>query len=160
MAEDRQGNERIDRAERIVAAPPAAVYRALTDGEVLEAWLPPEGMGGRIENFDPRLGGGFRMVLTYGESDAGHGKTSETTDVTEVRFDELVPGERVVQSVDFDSDDPAFLGTMIMTWRMEPVPQGTRVTIEATGVPPGIRAEDHEVGLRSSLANLAGHVEP
>ncbi len=153
-------NGRVDRAERTIGAPPSEVYGALTDGAALQAWLPPAGMSGRIEDFDPRPGGGFRMELTYREADSGHGKTSETTDVTDVRFDELVPDERIVQFVDFNSDDPAFLGTMVMTWRLEPVPEGTRVTIEATDVPPGIRPEDHEVGLTSSLAHLAAHVEP
>ena len=160
MGRQERGEERVDRGERIVAAPPAAVYRAMTDPRALEAWLPPEGMTGRIERFEPRPGGGFRMVLTYLDAQGGLGKTTESTDVTEVGFVELVPDERIVQRVDFASEDPDFSGTMTMTWRLGPVPEGTRVVVEATGVPPGISPEDHADGLASSLANLAAHVEP
>lgn len=56
---------RTDRASRVIAAPPAIVYGALLDRDSLEAWLPPDGMRGTIERWDPRPGGGFRMVLTY-----------------------------------------------------------------------------------------------
>ncbi|WP_252124620.1 SRPBCC domain-containing protein [Streptomyces sp. MBT84] len=56
---------RIDRASRLISASPAAVYDALLDRESLEVWLPPEGMRGHVERWDPRPGGGFRMVLTY-----------------------------------------------------------------------------------------------
>ncbi|USY22564.1 SRPBCC family protein [Nocardiopsis exhalans] len=159
-SEQGAGNARVDRAERVVAAPPAAVYRAMTDPGALEAWLPPEGMTGRIERFDPWPGGGFRMVLTYLDPGTGQGKTTESTDVTEVGFVELLPDERIVQRVDFASEDPDFSGTMTMTWRLAPVDGGTRVSVEATGVPQGITPGDHAAGLGSSLANLAAHVEP
>lgn len=149
---------RVDRAERAVAASPAAVYRAMTEAAALEAWLPPEGMSGRMERFDARAGGGYRMVLTYLDAEGGHGKTSGSEDVTEVEFAELVPGERVVQRIVFVSDEPAFSGTMTMTWRLTPTSEGTRVTVEATDVPSGIAPADHEEGLASSLAQLAGHV--
>jgi uncharacterized protein YndB with AHSA1/START domain len=160
MSSEQRGPERVDRAERVVAAPPAAVYRAMTDPESLEAWLPPEGMSGRIERFEPWSGGGFRMVLTYLDLRGGHGKTTDSTDVTEVGFAELVPDERIVQRVEFTSEDPDFSGTMTMTWRFAAVPEGTRVSVAATGVPSGISPEDHAVGLTSSLANLAARVEP
>ncbi|MBB5489666.1 SRPBCC family protein [Nocardiopsis metallicus] len=159
-SEQGAGNARVDRAERVVAAPPPTVYRAMTDPGALEAWLPPEGMTGRIERFELRPGGGFRMALTYLDPGTGQGKTTESTDVTEVGFAELLPGERIVQRVDFASEDPDFSGTMTMTWRLAPVDGGTRVSVEATGVPPGITPEDHAAGLGSSLANLAAHVEP
>ncbi|WP_017586928.1 SRPBCC family protein [Nocardiopsis ganjiahuensis] len=160
MGRRQREQERVDRGERIVEAPPTEVYRAMTEPAALEAWLPPEGMTGRIERFEPRPGGGFRMVLTYLDARAGLGKTTESTDVTEVGFVELVPDERIVQRVGFASDDPDLSGTMTMTWRLEAVPEGTRVAVEATGVPPGISPGDHAAGLASSLANLAAHVEP
>jgi hypothetical protein len=65
----------------------------------------------------------------------------------------------VVQAVDFVSDDPAYAGTMIMTWEIAAVDSGTRVEIRADDVPDGISAEDHAIGLASSLANLAAYVE-
>ena len=65
----------------------------------------------------------------------------------------------MVQAVDFVSDDPAFAGTMTMTWEVTAVEGGTRVDIVADDVPGGISAEDHAKGLASSLANLADHLE-
>lgn len=173
--------ERTDRAGRVIAAPPATVYHALLDREALETWLPPDGMRGRIERWDPRPGGGFRMVLTYLDPADSPGKSSDATDVVEVAFADLVPSERVVQRAVFDAEDPLYAGTMTMTWTLVPVPASgghggggegggnrggggrggaaTEVTVTATGVPPGIDQAVHEAGIASSLANLASHVE-
>jgi len=150
---------RTDRVARVIAASPTALYVALMDREALETWLPPTGMRGRVEHWDPRPGGGFRMTLTYLDPTGGPGKTSDGTDVVEVAFTALTPPERVVQQAVFASDDPAFAGTMTMTWDLTAVPGGTRVTVTASGVPSGIGRADHEAGMSSSLAHLAGYVE-
>src|ERR671921_1466532 len=107
---------RTDSASRVVAAPPARVYAALVDDEALAAWLPPAGMTARFERFDPRPGGSYRLVLTYTDAAAASGKSTPDSDIVEARYVALVPGVRVVQAVDFASDDPAFAGTMTMTW--------------------------------------------
>jgi uncharacterized protein YndB with AHSA1/START domain len=147
---------RTDTASRIVPATPSAVYRALTDPAVLAEWLPPEGMRGSFEHFEAREGGTYRMTLRYETPEHGvQGKTSDDSDVVEGRFVELVPNERVVQVVTFESDDPAFAGEMTMRWLLGPAPGGTSVRIVAENVPPGISAEDHAAGLASSLENLA-----
>lgn len=150
---------RTDRAGRVIAAPPAAVYAALLDRESLEAWLPPDGMHGRIEHWDPRPGGGFRMVLTYLDPTHSPGKSSDATDVVDVRFTDLTPPERVAQQAVFESDDPAYAGTMTMTWHLAASGDGTEVTVTATDVPVGIDRADHEAGIASSLAHLASYVE-
>jgi uncharacterized protein YndB with AHSA1/START domain len=142
-----------------VAAPPERVWTALVDPDELLAWLPPEGMTGRFDRFDCRPGGSYRMVLTYDDASASPGKSTEDSDVVEARFVDVVPGDRVVQAVDFVSDDPAFAGTMTMTWAVTAVEGGTRVDITADGVPDGISAEDHAAGIESSLANLAARLE-
>jgi uncharacterized protein YndB with AHSA1/START domain len=87
---------RTDQAARLIAAPPSTVYAALLDRGSLEAWLPPEGMRGEIDQWDPQPGGGFRMVLTYLDATGAPGKSSDATDVVEVGFADLVPSERVV----------------------------------------------------------------
>lgn len=150
---------RTDSASRVIAASPSTVYRALLDRESLEAWLPPDGMTGRIERWDPRPGGGFRMVLTYLDPSGGPGKSSDATDVVDVGFADLVPAGRVVHLVEFESGDPAFAGTMTMTWRLVAAGPGTEVTVTATDVPAGIDRAAHEEGIASSLANLAAFVE-
>lgn len=99
------------------------------------------------------------MILTYADASTAPGKATADSDVIEARFVDIIPGVRVVQAVDFVSDDPAFAGTMTMTWEVSPVGGGTRVEIRADDVPAGISAEDHAAGLASSLANLAAYVE-
>ena len=128
-------------------------------GKRSTAWLPPDGMTGRFERFDPRPGGSYRLVLTYTDASHAAGKATADSDIVEARFVDIVPGVRVVQAVDFVSDDPAFAGTMTMTWEVTAVDGGTRVDITADDVPDGISAEDHAAGLASSLANLADYLD-
>lgn len=152
--------KRIDSASRVIKASPQKIYEAFVDPDALVSWLPPKGMKGDIFEFDSQAGGAYRMSLTYLQPEHSTlGKTSEDTDVLKGRFLELVPNERIVQSVEFQSDDPAFAGEMIMTWTLAAVPKGTAVTIVCENVPEGIRKEDHDVGLRSSLENLAEYIE-
>jgi uncharacterized protein YndB with AHSA1/START domain len=150
---------RTDTGSRVIAAPPERVYAALVDPDALEAWLPPDGMTGRFERFDARPGGSYRLVLTYADASSSPGKATPDSDVVEARFVDIVPGVRVVQAVEFVSDDPSFAGTMTMTWEVTAVDAGTRVEIRADDVPDGISAEDHAAGLASSLANLAAYLK-
>src|ERR1043165_5243126 len=107
---------RTDTGSRVIAAPPDRGFAALVDPDARTAWLPPEGMTGRFDRFDARPGGSYRLVLTYVDATGAPGKATAGTDVVEARFVDIVPGVRVVQAVDFVSDDPAFAGTMTMTW--------------------------------------------
>jgi uncharacterized protein YndB with AHSA1/START domain len=150
---------RTDRASRVVDAPAARVFDALVNREALERWLPPAGMTARFERFDPTPGGSYRIVLTYSDPGESRGKSSADSDVVEARYVEIVPNDRVVQAVDFVSDDPAFAGTMTMTWAVHVVDSGTCVEFIADDVPDGISPADHAVGLASSLDNLASYVE-
>lgn len=142
-----------------MTASPERVWSALVDPVALLAWLPPGGMTARFERFDARPGGSYRMVLTHPAGSGATGKATADSDVVEARFVDIAPGERVVQALDFESDDPAYAGTMIMTWKLTPVDAGTRVDIIAEDVPDGISAQDHAEGIASSLAKLAAYVE-
>ncbi|MFP3920419.1 MAG: SRPBCC family protein [Dichotomicrobium sp.] len=154
------GKGRTDSASRLVRASPSAIYRAFVDPAALASWLPPAGMKGRVDAFDATEGGAFRITLMYeSQEHVAPGKTSDHADVVRGRFVELVPGERIVQQVEFESANPAFAGIMTITWRLAAVAEGTDVTVLCENVPEGIRREDHETGLRSSLANLAAFTE-
>jgi uncharacterized protein YndB with AHSA1/START domain len=152
----RPGMGRTDRAELFIAAPREQIYAAMVDPAALEVWLAPDNMRGRVLSFDARPGGGFRMELTY--LDSSQGKSSAHSDITDVTFVELLPGERVVQQVVFDAEDPVFAGTMTMTWSLFESPNGTVVEIRADDVPPGISSSDHAAGLAASLDNLSAYV--
>jgi len=150
---------RTDRASLLIHADRERVFGALTSREALVRWLPPKGMHGRFERFDMREGGSYRLVLTYDDASDEPGKTSADSDVSEVRIVRIVPGERIVQEVGFETDDPAFQGTMRMEWTLRSGNEGTTVEFEARDVPEGIRAPDHAEGLTSTLSNLAAFLE-
>lgn len=146
---------RIDEASRLILAPPSEIYRAFGSAEALESWLPPTGMKGNVLSFSFGEGGGYRMRLTYTDPGHGRGKTSEDSDEVEVRFVHLKADRLIEQIVDFASEEPEFAGSMKMTWSFEAVGRGTEVTVRCEDVPEGIRPEDHQVGLASTLDNLA-----
>jgi uncharacterized protein YndB with AHSA1/START domain len=150
---------RTDAVSRVIPASREEIFAALTDADALTAWLPPAGMTGRFDHFEARPGGTYRLILTHADASVGRGKASAKSDIVEARFVDIVPGVRVVQAVDFVSEDPAYAGTVTMTWELTPVGGATRVEIRADHVPAGISSEDHAVGLTSSLANLARYLE-
>jgi hypothetical protein len=76
-----------------------------------------------------------------------------------VRFVELTPPRRIVEAISFVTTDPAFSGEMTMTAMFEEVSGGTEVTLVFEDLPPGLRAEDNEVGSRLSLEQLARRFE-
>ena len=49
---------------------------------------------------------------------------------------------------------------MSLTVTIEPVPDGTKVTMLFENLPPGVRPEDNELGARQSLEQLARHLSP
>jgi uncharacterized protein YndB with AHSA1/START domain len=151
--------ERTDSASIEVAATPDALYAMFSDAAKLMKWLPPATMRGRALEYDFREGGRYRIELVYGDAvPSGVAKTGERTDVSAGRFLRLEPGRCIVQSVEFESEDPAFSGEMTMTWLLEPAGSGTKVTVVAEHVPRGISKSDHEAGIKSSLENLAKSV--
>jgi uncharacterized protein YndB with AHSA1/START domain len=73
-------------------APPAKVFRAHTDPELLSRWLGPRGLEMRVEHFDCRSGGSWRYVnIADGEEYGFHGC-----------FHEVRPAELIVQTFTFE----------------------------------------------------------
>ncbi|WP_037280018.1 SRPBCC domain-containing protein [Rubellimicrobium mesophilum] len=146
---------RTDRADHRAAAPPGAVWAALTDPARVARWLPPEEMTARVHDWEARPGGRLRVTLAYGDAAANPGKTGQGTDEVEGRFLDAEAPSRLAWTTRFDSDDPAFAGEMTMVWSLSPEGSGTRIAVEARGVPEGIAPEDHARGLSESLRQLA-----
>ena len=143
---------------RHIAAPPAAVYRALLDAAAVGHWRAPDGMTAEVHDFDPREGGYFRVSLTYEAPDAV-GKTSSHTDTYHGHFRRLIPDGQVVEEIEFETPDPALGGTMTMTTTLTSANGGTEVSIQHDGLPDAVPAADNETGTRMALANLARLVE-
>ncbi|MDH6193619.1 uncharacterized protein YndB with AHSA1/START domain [Mycobacterium frederiksbergense] len=141
-----------------VNASRAEVYRALLDADAVAAWRVPDGMRSEVHEFEAHQGGTFRISLHY-ESPDGAGKSGGHTDTYHGHFVELVPNERVVEAIEFESDDPAFGGVMTMTTTLTDAGDGTEVVIEHTGIPDAVDPADNETGTRMALAALAALVE-
>jgi uncharacterized protein YndB with AHSA1/START domain len=146
------------RVTQHVRAPRAAVYRALLDGAARAAWMMPDGMTSNVHRFDARVGGGYRISLTY-DAPTSTGKTSAHTDTFHGTFVELVPDTCVVEQVEFETQDPAMQGTQTVTYELVDRDGGTDVTGTHDDLPPGIPPADNELGWRMSLAKLAARVE-
>ncbi len=146
------------RVRRHLNAPRARVYSALVDAKAVARWMVPTGMTSQVHVFEGREGGSFRISLTY-DAPTAVGKTSGHTDTFHGRFVQLVPNERVVEVVEFETVDPELRGEMTITMTLADADGGTEVLAVHEGLPPGLPTADNEAGWRSSLARLAALVE-
>lgn len=118
----------------------------------------PDGMRSRVHEFDARVGGEFRVSLTY-DDPVTSGKTSTHTDTYRGRFVELVPDERVVEVMEFETSDAALRGEMRVTFTLLDAAGGTDILAVHEDVPPGVPPADNETGWRMALDKLAAYVE-
>jgi uncharacterized protein YndB with AHSA1/START domain len=99
-----------------------------------------------------------KSSLTY-DAPTGVGKTTAHTDTFNGRFVKLVPNERVVEVVEFETADPTLRGEMTITITLANANGGTEGFAAHDGLPRGLPTADNEAGWRSSLAKLAALVE-
>jgi uncharacterized protein YndB with AHSA1/START domain/SAM-dependent methyltransferase len=149
---------------RHIRAPRGRVYEALLDAEAVQRWMVPDSMTSHVHSFDARPGGEFRVSLTYrprhDDAPTGTGKTSAKTDTYHGRFVSLVPDTEVVQVLEFETDDPAMRGEMIITLTLaDAYDGGTSLTGVHQDLPPGVVQADNELGWSMSLEKLAKLVE-
>jgi uncharacterized protein YndB with AHSA1/START domain len=80
------------RITREFDTPPAKVFRAHTDAELLAKWLGPCDLEMRVDTFDCRTGGSYRYVHTRGQDEFGfHGC-----------FHEVRPSDLIIQTFTFE----------------------------------------------------------
>lgn len=118
----------------------------------------PEGMSSQVHTFEPREGGMVRISLTY-DMPTDTGKTTAQTDTYHARFTKLVPNERIVEVVEFETTNPAMSGEMTMTVTLSDADGGTDLDAIHENLPPGVSPADNELGWRMSLNKLAALVE-
>lgn len=146
------------RITRHLKAPRGQVYRALVDPRDVAAWMVPDEMTSQVHVFEAREGGRFRISLTY-DQPTGAGKTTAHTDTYHGQFVRLVPGEQVVEVMEFETADPAMRGEMTVTFTLSDADGGTELHAVHDHLPPGIAPADNELGWRMSLDKLAALVE-
>jgi uncharacterized protein YndB with AHSA1/START domain len=82
------------RITRDFDAPPAKVFRAHTDPELVVQWLGPRDLEMTIDHFDCRTGGSYRYTHRRGDDEFGfHGC-----------FHDVRPSELIVQTFTFDGE--------------------------------------------------------
>jgi uncharacterized protein YndB with AHSA1/START domain len=145
------------RSTQHVKAPRAAVYRALLDPKAVQQWQVPDGMTSEVHSFEPREGGAFRISLTY-DAPTTTGKTSAHTDTFHGTFTTLVENERIVQSIEFETDKPEMQGVQTITYSLFDAAGGTDIHGLHENVPASI-ADDNKLGWQMSLRKLAALVE-
>ncbi|WP_227380101.1 SRPBCC family protein [Haladaptatus halobius] len=154
MDETTTNEDRSITVTRVIEAPPNRVYEAFVNPDELATWLPPEGFSAEIHEFDATEGGTFRMSFNADiEELESYAHTFHGT------YEELSPGERIVYTEEFESDDPGMAGEMTTTVTFEDVPDGTEVTARQAGIPEAISPEDANEGWNDSLENLADIVQ-
>jgi uncharacterized protein YndB with AHSA1/START domain len=149
---------RSTRVSRRIRAPLARVYAALVHADAVSRWRVPNGMASHVHAFDAREGGAYRISLTY-DAPTRAGKTTAHTDTYHGGFVQLVPNERVVEWVEFETADPALRGEMTITFTLADVGGGTEVVGLHENLPPGLPLADNEKGWAEALARLAALVE-
>jgi uncharacterized protein YndB with AHSA1/START domain len=80
------------RITREFDAPPAKVFRAHTDPELVVQWLGPRGLEMTIDHYDCRSGGSYRYVHRQGDEEYGFRGC----------FHEVRPDELIVQTFAFE----------------------------------------------------------
>lgn len=129
-------------------APPATVFRAMTEPELVVQWLGPRDRKMRIEHWDARPGGGYRYIH-YGDDGfeaAFHGV-----------FHTVTPAERVIQTFEFDG---APNQVALETATYDDLGAG-RTRVHTRSVFPSVEARDMAIesgmnaGIRDSMDRLA-----
>jgi uncharacterized protein YndB with AHSA1/START domain len=134
------------RITREFDAPPAKVFRAHTDPELVAQWLGPNDLEMRILHFDCRTGGSYRYVHVRGEEEYGfHGS-----------FHEVRPSELIVQTFTYEGfPDSVALEKLVL----EELPGGrTRLTatslVDDFGARDAFLASGMETGVRQGYERL------
>jgi len=110
-------NVPVIRITREFDAPPAKVFRAHADPELLTQWLGPRDLEMTVDYFDCRTGGAYRYVHRRGDDEFGfHGS-----------FHEVRPDEVIVQTFTFEGFPD---GVALERAQFDALPGGrTRLTV-------------------------------
>ncbi len=135
---------------RVLTVPPEKVYKAFIDQDAYAQWIPPYGFVCTVQQFDPKIGGTYKMTFTNFTTGNGHSFGG--------KFLEIKPNECIKYSDTFD--DPNLPGEMTTTVTFTKVSCGTEIVIVQEGIPPQIPVEMCYLGWQESLEKLKKLVEP
>jgi uncharacterized protein YndB with AHSA1/START domain len=118
------------RITRDFDAPPAAVYRAWSEPELVARWMGPRSLDMDIDAWDCRRGGSYRYTARRDGEEVARFYGS---------FHEARPGERIVQTFTWEGmPDGVSLDTVVFT----PLDGGSRCRTVISSVVDSIEARD------------------
>jgi uncharacterized protein YndB with AHSA1/START domain len=125
-----------------IAAPPERIFRALASQEIVDWWLNPGVFDTREWTGEVNVGGWWRASgMARGEPYTLAGE-----------FLEVDPPRKLVHTWHrVGAPGPP----SIVTYLLEPIPGGTRLTISHSGIVSPEQGDNTTVGWRTSLARLA-----
>jgi uncharacterized protein YndB with AHSA1/START domain len=116
------------RITREFDAPPAKVFRAHTDPDLVAQWLGPRDLEMRIDHYDCRTGGSYRYVHVRDDEEYGfHGS-----------FHEVRPSDFIVQTFTFEGEPD---GVALERLVLEDLGDG-RTRLTATSLVDSFEARD------------------
>ena len=140
------------RLHRVFAAPAERVYRAFQDAAAMAKWLPPYGFTCTVHEFDPRVGGRYRMSFhnfSGGDSHAFGGT-----------WRELIPNERIVFTTvlteGWQPAEPWLALTAILTF--EAKDGGTLYSARVLHKNPEDSAKHDEMGFQEGWGTAIGQL--
>ncbi|ODT74582.1 MAG: polyketide cyclase [Pelagibacterium sp. SCN 64-44] len=102
--------------ERDFAHSPEKLWHALTQPHLIEDWL-------MQNDFAPKIGHRFQLKGEWGG-------------VLDCEVLEIAPNRQLAYSWNFANDDPAYALESVVTFTLNPSPQGTHLRVEQTGFRP------------------------
>ena len=138
------GDGLVLRVKRILLAPRAAVYTALSDPGELAKWWGPRGFTAPSVEFDPRVGGSYRIAMQPPHGDLFY-LTGE--------FREVDPPARLTYTFRWDPPDPDDRQTVV-TLSLEDRGERTEVLLTQGEFATDDRLALHEEGWSDSFGRL------
>jgi uncharacterized protein YndB with AHSA1/START domain len=132
------------RLTRILPAPRAVVYSALTEPDTLAEWWGPLGFTAPSVEFDPRVGGTYRIAMQPPDGDLFY---------LSGEFREVHPPARLTYTFRWDPpapDDRETVATLVLEDRGE----ATQVHLIQTGFATEARRALHEAGWTEGFERL------
>jgi uncharacterized protein YndB with AHSA1/START domain len=137
-------SEYVLRLRRIVPAPRAVVYRALTHPRQLAEWWGPRGFTAPCVEFAPKVGGGYRIAMQPPDGDLFH---------LSGEFRKADPPSRLVYTFRWDPPDPDDRETVVLL-SLHERGERTEVLLTHAGFATEARRALHERGWSDSFARL------
>jgi uncharacterized protein YndB with AHSA1/START domain len=132
------------RLRRVLRFPRTAVYRALTEPRQLAKWWGPRGFTAPSVEFDPHIGGSYRIAMQPPDGDLFH---------LSGEFREVDPPTRLAYTFRWDPPDPDDRETVV-TLTLHERDEGTELVLTHGGFAAESRRALHEEGWTESLVRL------